>query len=721
MKQLRITVLVWLALLASALAQSATMLPQPTRLFRQGAAPTADDKAWLRDLLAVRPGTDVQAFNPTLASIAANGVRPVNALYTGATGVGSAHDDVAGIEAALAIGDTFLPQTSGFYNLSRAIKVPGKRKLSAAPGAIIRRAAGTWAAGQAGLLENLTQTGGGDADITIEGGIWDGNGPAQTRVDTPFAPQAAFRFTKVTGLTIKDLTIKDPVMFSLLVGDARDLTITGIRFSQVDNLSNGDGVHLSGPLKNFTVRGISGKTGDDTVSVVTTDAPGSGFIYTQGIVEGGLIEDVSATTASNSCVRLLSGDGYALRGVTVRKLYGTFTGSGVLIGPFDRPGPDFSDILLDDIHITRSDANGATSYPVVQVDGSTRNLSITNSGRAPGDTTTVPFLTIVTGQTYGTISLSNYTETSNVDRDVVNLREDLSSLSLSDVTVTQTAGTATGEVVRTIEPTAGVSGRINFLNTTLTGMSGLMTVRAKDSLDLNIANHTQSGGYFVTRNLGALRLLASNVQATGLQLSAFGVGTSTGVCSQTINSARISATYGLADYYQSGAFAHRLVTSGCAGAAININPGGTGVTLSASGTDTTVDRTLLTPLNGDRVSDATGVCWSRVNGVWRPDAGSLTAVTSNAGTAIALTNADSGGTLYTTSGSAVTVTLPVSPVTGFTITVVQGGAGQVTMAPGGANSIVSVSGNLKISARYAAATACLVAPTVYSLTGSLAP
>lgn len=84
------------------------------------------------------------------------------------------------------------------------------------------------------------------------------------------------------------------------------------------------------------------------------------------------------------------------------------------------------------------------------------------------------------------------------------------------------------------------------------------------------------------------------------------------------------------------------------------------------------------------------------------DAYILTAggVITEAGTSRTLSAADNGKVIYCTSGSAVTITCAAGLGVGFNCTVIQGGAGKVTLAAGG-QTLNSYSGLLSTMGQYA--------------------
>lgn len=96
------------------------------------------------------------------------------------------------------------------------------------------------------------------------------------------------------------------------------------------------------------------------------------------------------------------------------------------------------------------------------------------------------------------------------------------------------------------------------------------------------------------------------------------------------------------------------------------------------------------------------------------------AIVTEAGTSRTLSAADNGKVIYCTSGSAVTITCATGLGVGFSCTIIQAGAGKVTVAAGAAtlNSYASL---VSLAGQYAAAT--LIAPVAdnFILAGTLGP
>lgn len=81
---------------------------------------------------------------------------------------------------------------------------------------------------------------------------------------------------------------------------------------------------------------------------------------------------------------------------------------------------------------------------------------------------------------------------------------------------------------------------------------------------------------------------------------------------------------------------------------------------------------------------------------------------TESGTTRVLTTDDNQKVIYCTSASAVTITTAVSLGVGFNVTIIQGGAGKVTVAQGASTTLVSYSSLFSTMGQYAVIS--LVAP-----------
>src|SRR5659263_216252 len=152
------------------------------------------------------------------------------------------HDDTEGLQAAL---DTracliYFPKPQNKYIISRTLVIYSGQTLMVDRAAVIHLA--DWAC--AHMLTNSDHIGS-NQNITVIGGIWDGNNTAQTcdyhkdkgvasAKSVAYDPDkyigVLLRFNNVTDLRICGLTLKDPECYGMLLGNLLRFTIEDITF-----------------------------------------------------------------------------------------------------------------------------------------------------------------------------------------------------------------------------------------------------------------------------------------------------------------------------------------------------------------------------------------------------------------------------------------------------------------------------------------------------------
>ena len=131
-----------------------------------------------------------------------------------------------------------------------------------------------------------------DKNITIRGGIWNGNGLKQNRADNPAVGDMPdvigtprfldgdtlnyigfmMKFADIDGLVIEDLIFKNARTYFVAAGGLKDYTFRNINMIREYHIENGDGIHLHGHCYNGVVENISGQSGDDLFAVTTSEA-----------------------------------------------------------------------------------------------------------------------------------------------------------------------------------------------------------------------------------------------------------------------------------------------------------------------------------------------------------------------------------------------------------------------------------------------------------------
>lgn len=278
------------------------------------------------------------------------------------------NDDSAGIQRALNRSRiVYLPYTLKGYSVSKTLQLHSGQTLIADPCATIKAA--DWC--RAHLLTNSAEEDW-QHDITVIGGIWDGNNLHQScyyhdtaRYDEgysgdgrkPYDPNEymgmLFRFSKVKRLTIRQATFKDPEMYAVQIGNIEDFLIENIRFDYNMKKFNMDGIHVHGNSRNGLIRNIHGSTNDDMVALNADDCPVTEM--SRGPIEDIVIEGLYAHERCLTGVRMLS-CGNPVRRVRVSNVFGSFKCSGIYFSHHNvHPGEasTFEDIAVDGLWFSR--------------------------------------------------------------------------------------------------------------------------------------------------------------------------------------------------------------------------------------------------------------------------------------------------------------------------------------------------------------------------------
>lgn len=238
-------------------------------------------------------------------------------------------------------------------------------------------------------------------NITIEGGIWDGNNMAQVRKVIPNENVPCVydeyienkltifmvRFVHTKNLTVKNLTFKDPTSFAIHMADAEYFRVENIVLDYNLQKLNMDGIHIQGPARFGKIIGIFGDANDDHVALCANGT-------TRSEITRGAIEDVeiSGIYCNNGYtgVRLLS-CGDPVRNISISEIHGKFRLFAV---SFTHHYPIIEDcpILIENVHISNVYASKASHEtagifdlnvekdPIIWVEGgvTARNVHIEN-------------------------------------------------------------------------------------------------------------------------------------------------------------------------------------------------------------------------------------------------------------------------------------------------------------------------------------------------------
>ena len=261
---------------------------------------------------------------------------------------------------------------SGDYVISNTLLIRGGTHLVCQPGFHAQLSDGANCA----ILANRLKGDIVESDISIRGGLWDGNNAHQDRAkyeESGYAPGLGFYADKplkcgqlmvlsgIKGLVLEGMTFKDPQGFCLMLTDVEDFVVSNIVFGCNDKTLNEDGVHVNGYARRGRICGLRGHTNDDLVALNSDEGD---WRSEDNTIEDIHIEDLDGGERGYTAVRLLSR--YAqVRNVTIRNVRGKFQHNLVSFTHWAkdkyRPGMGhFDNINIEDVAASSSRKSGGT-------------------------------------------------------------------------------------------------------------------------------------------------------------------------------------------------------------------------------------------------------------------------------------------------------------------------------------------------------------------------
>jgi hypothetical protein len=239
------------------------------------------------------------------------------------------HDDTSSIQELLDSRRTVvhLPAPPKHYLISKPLRIHSNQTLQLDRFSVIRLKDGSDC-----LMITNDDHERGNENIALVGGVWDMHNEGQslsgyqkTRIwkgeyDPARYLGVLMRFNRVKRLTLRGLTLKDPVTFSTQLGNLTEFTIEDITFDHNLKRTNMDGIHVHGNSRHGRITNLKGATNDDLVALNADD--GGIYEMSRGPIEDVAVDGVWATDGYTG-VRLLSA-GSPVRRIQLANIFGTY-------------------------------------------------------------------------------------------------------------------------------------------------------------------------------------------------------------------------------------------------------------------------------------------------------------------------------------------------------------------------------------------------------------
>jgi polygalacturonase len=331
-------------------------------------------------------------------SVSAAGLT-INVKDAGAVGDGVA-DDTAALQKALSGGQRTVVIPAGTYRIATALQLESETTIQADAKAIIRLA--DQAGNDVGLfvLTNRDFTGG-DHDIIVDGGVWDGNNEHNargTKEQIPCSTGVAINFINVRKLTLRNLTVRNPDAYAIRACRITDFLFENIGFDFSILRPNQDGIHLNGFCERGIIRNLRAlspyATNDDMVALNADDGAPTDYAPQQGMVNGPIrdiiVEHLRAESAF-TFVRVLS-HRQVIENITISDVVGgcRFYAVNMDRWKFPAGAGKIRNVTFRDFDVRKmpdvfSKQKGAGQRPLIHIQSAVEGLRIENFRRQEND------------------------------------------------------------------------------------------------------------------------------------------------------------------------------------------------------------------------------------------------------------------------------------------------------------------------------------------------
>jgi len=247
----------------------------------------------------------------------------------GAVGDGIA-DDTMAVQNALNSGENEVHFPEGDYRITKTLYISSGTHITAERKARIFMC-GNVPRKKGDFLLSNKNTESGDRDISIKGGIWDGNnmGKEITKpdiFDKNGYSGAVINLINIENLLLEDMVLANSVTYNIRMAKINNFTVKNIGFYSRDPAFNQDGLHIGGGVRNGVIENIKslskGQTNDDMIALNADDSLER--VENLGLVCGAIENLTIRNVYAEDCytfIRMLSIDS-PIRNISIEKVEG---------------------------------------------------------------------------------------------------------------------------------------------------------------------------------------------------------------------------------------------------------------------------------------------------------------------------------------------------------------------------------------------------------------
>jgi hypothetical protein len=304
-------------------------------------------------MTSINPGPSSSTSTNTQAQLSATAIVSRSAESFGASPTANGATNTTAINSALAQGGPITLNTPGIYTVACstpaktsdgantynvALFIGSNTHFSLGLGVILMVAAGTV---NPVLIQN-SNIAGGNTNIEVSGGTWDGNFANITRTDGVTFCCILRWFQNVANLSVHDSIIQNSKAWADGLAALTNFKFFNLTYVDTNPTrtaaDNFGGVNLEGPNTNGYIGNITGNTLDDLVALCADQADHSGSIYINtmagyGAMSNIRIENLQAAAGGQwHLLRLLDSVANPISNVTVSGIYGNYLDGGCVLG-----------------------------------------------------------------------------------------------------------------------------------------------------------------------------------------------------------------------------------------------------------------------------------------------------------------------------------------------------------------------------------------------------